>query len=541
MPRRTIWSVLAAALLCLVMLPVTALAAEPNTVYVGGEALAGSSDSIVYATTNENGEVITEGATADNYNIKWDGSTLTLRGATIKNELYADQDPLIYITGAAIGVFNQSGDANLTITLEGTNTIKDVSYGICVLAPSNGSAKLTITGSGSLDVSATSTGIRIQSHSGDAAVSIKNAKVTATAQWASGVNVRCGTNSSASLTVNGGNLTSSGKPGILFDTLESSILSTIKFIVSNSALVDARGGGIGAGSLLDLKEVSPADDSVGIVFGHDRSDSKAGTVYGDVTLQEDLEIGEGESLTLDDGANLSAGDHNVIVDGGTLDERLKTSLGDRVTYVVRGVSLDQSALTLTKGGTAQLTATVEPIDATNKKVTWSSSAPDVATVDASGNVTAVAEGTATITATTVDGGKTATCTVTVEHAHDPAAAWSSDASGHWHACAGCSEKLNFAVHSGKVVGKRDATCTEAGYTGDTVCSICGYVVAKGVATPATDHSYQDGACTACGAQEPAKDGDSIPATGDLAPVACALAGIFGMALVAAGLRNRTSW
>ena len=172
MPRRTIWSVLAAALLCLVMLPVTALAAEPNTVYVGGEALAGSSDSIVYATTNENGEVITEGATADNYNIKWDGSTLTLRGATIKNELYADQDPLIYITGAAIGVFNQSGDANLTITLEGTNTIKDVSYGICVLAPSNGSAKLTITGSGSLDVSATSTGIRIQSHSGDAAVSI---------------------------------------------------------------------------------------------------------------------------------------------------------------------------------------------------------------------------------------------------------------------------------------------------------------------------------------------------------------------------------
>ena len=212
-----------------------------------------------------------------------------------------------------------------------------------------------------------------------------------------------------------------------------------------------------------------------------------------------------------------------------------------MTYVVRGVSLDRSALTLIEGGTAQLTATVEPIDATNKKVTWSSSAPRVATVDASGNVTAVAEGTATITATTEDGGKTATCTVTVEHAHDPAAGWSSDASGHWHACAGCSEKLNFAVHSGKVVGKRDATCTEAGYTGDTVCSICGYVVAKGVATPATGHSYQDGACTVCGAQEPAKDGDSIPATGDPSPVACALAGIFGMALVAAGLRKRTSW
>ena len=318
MMRKKIVSLCMALALCLSLLPTTALAAETNTVYVGGVALTGSSENIVYATTNESGEVTTEGATTDNYNIKWDGSTLTLRGATIKNELYADQDPLIYITGAAIGVFNQSGDANLTITLEGTNTIKDVSYGICVLAPSNGSAKLTITGSGSLDVSATSTGIRIQSHSGDAAVSIKNAKVTATAQWASGVNVRCGTNSSASLTVNGGNLTSSGKPGILYDTLESSILSTIKFIVSNSALVDARGGGIGAGSLLDLKEVSPADDSVGIVFGHDRSDSKAGTVYGDVTLQEDLTIGEGESLDIPSGASLTIDSGATLTNEGTV-------------------------------------------------------------------------------------------------------------------------------------------------------------------------------------------------------------------------------
>lgn len=49
------------------------LAAGPNTVYVGGVELVGSLDNIVYATTNENGEVITEGAAADNYNIKWNG------------------------------------------------------------------------------------------------------------------------------------------------------------------------------------------------------------------------------------------------------------------------------------------------------------------------------------------------------------------------------------------------------------------------------------------------------------------------------------
>ena len=57
-------------LILLMILPVTALAADTNTVYVGGVELAGSSTSIVYATTNESGEVITNDADADNYNIK---------------------------------------------------------------------------------------------------------------------------------------------------------------------------------------------------------------------------------------------------------------------------------------------------------------------------------------------------------------------------------------------------------------------------------------------------------------------------------------
>ena len=355
---------------------------------------------------------------------------------------------------------------------------------------------------------------------------------------AQGIILRSGGSSTASLTVNGGELTASGSDAGIKYVFGSSGTGdgTPTVTVSDNAIVRANGG-ISDDSSTDIQIGADSNESNGgIVF-----DGKNGTVYGDVELQEDLEIGEGESLTLDDGASLNAGNHNVIVDGGTLDESLKDSLGDSVTYIVRGVSLDRSALTLIEGGTAQLTATVEPIDATNQNVTWSSSAPGVATVDASGNVTAVAEGTATITATTDDGGKTATCTVTVAHAHKPASDWSSDASGHWHACAGCSEKLNIAAHSGKVVGKRDATCTEAGFTGDTVCSICGYVVAKGVATPATGHSYQDGICAVCGAEEPAKDEDAIPATGDLAPMACALAGIFGMALVAAGLRSRTPW
>ena len=83
------------------------------------------------------------------------------------------------------------------------------------------------------------------------------------------------------------------------------------------------------------------------------------------------------------------------------------------SVAVTGVTLNKTALTLNIGASETLTATVAPADATNKKVTWKSSDAAVATVDAAGKVTAVKAGEATITVTTEDGGKTATCKVTV--------------------------------------------------------------------------------------------------------------------------------
>lgn len=80
---------------------------------------------------------------------------------------------------------------------------------------------------------------------------------------------------------------------------------------------------------------------------------------------------------------------------------------------VTDVSLDQTSLTLTEGGTSQLTATITPSNATNKVLTWSSSNTSAATVDGNGTVTAHKAGTATITVTTADGGHSATCAVTV--------------------------------------------------------------------------------------------------------------------------------
>lgn len=67
-----------------------------------------------------------------------------------------------------------------------------------------------------------------------------------------------------------------------------------------------------------------------------------------------------------------------------------------------------------KGETLQMTATVAPENAENKEVTWTSSNPEVATVDENGVVTAVGKGRCTITVTTVDGGKTDTGRITVK-------------------------------------------------------------------------------------------------------------------------------
>lgn len=86
-----------------------------------------------------------------------------------------------------------------------------------------------------------------------------------------------------------------------------------------------------------------------------------------------------------------------------------------INYPVQGISLNHDAKTFTKAGeTLQLTAAIYPDSATNKTVTWKSSDKTVATVDESGLVTAVGNGTANITATTEDGNYTATCKVTVE-------------------------------------------------------------------------------------------------------------------------------
>jgi uncharacterized protein YjdB/alpha-tubulin suppressor-like RCC1 family protein len=112
---------------------------------------------------------------------------------------------------------------------------------------------------------------------------------------------------------------------------------------------------------------------------------------------------------------IQGGDPNYATYGAKWDAIVATATAVPAT----GVTLNNTTLTLTVGNSSTLVPTVQPATATNKNVTWSSSAPAVATVSAAGVVNAVAPGSATITATTVDGGFTATCAVTVNAAPVP--------------------------------------------------------------------------------------------------------------------------
>lgn len=600
---------LTALVVAALALPATALAATPNgqVIYVGDETVTNGG----YWTTDSDGSVTPyteEGTPTDNY-IHYDAAdnTLTLHNATIRERVPSDTST--YVMGAGIGVFNQNDASKLTIKLEGSNAIENVSTGICVLAfsYSAGDASLTITGSGSLDTSGRNNpAIRVQSNGGNATLSIENAKVTATASSSGyGVLVQSKNDSSVSLTVDGGSLTATGSGNdgtgiqLLFGSGDSGS-GTPTVTVSNNAIMQASGNADG----IATNSTAATPSGTGIVF-----DGGTGTVYGDVTLQENITISEGESLTIPDGASLNT-DGKLTVDGGTLNgtpsgdvtykvtkvelsqsaltldvgesetltatitpenatnknvtwssdnQNVATVENGKVTAVgagsatikatvdgksaecsvtvnaaaavpVESVSLNKTELTLTEGGGETLTATITPTDAANQKVTWSSSASAVATVDATGKVTAVGAGTTIITVTTADGGKTATCKVTVEH--DPAGAWSGDAGGHWHECAACGDRLDYATHTPKVEGAQGATCTEEGYTGDTVCSVCGYSIAKGETIPATGHSFTsyapngDATCTEDGT-ETAACGNGCGATDTRADEGSALGHAWG--------------
>jgi len=124
--------------------------------------------------------------------------------------------------------------------------------------------------------------------------------------------------------------------------------------------------------------------------------------------------------TVDNGTVTAKAEGTATITVTTLDGNKSATCAVTVndgTVAVTGVTLDRTTLMLSVDGTATLVATVQPEDATNQAVSWTSDNADVATVDANGTVIAKAEGTATITVTTLDGAKSATCALTVNTLH----------------------------------------------------------------------------------------------------------------------------
>lgn len=397
------------------------LAAAPSgqELYVGGVQIS----STGYWTTDSDGTVTSAGNTqpGDNYiHYNANDNILTLHNATIKKGLAYDQNTPAGITihGSAIGVLNQSGDAELTVQLEGSNTIDEVSTGIYVHS-SGGGAALSITGNGTLVIDSIFCPIQVISFNGNAALSIENVKVTATSSYDNGVTVQRGSSetSSASLTVNGGSLTattqSSGSSGIRLRGTGETGGSSPTVTVSNDAIVRANGsaGGITSDSSTGVQYGTGGNTIGGIVWNGSK-----GTVYGNVTLNESLTINQGETLTIPQGSTLNT--NGNLTNNGTLVNTGGTLTGEPGGIIVTAPAITTESL---PDGTAgqSYTATLE---ATGNNITWSASGlPAGLTLDAdtgaiTGTPTTDGQFQVTVTATNSVGNIDRTYTLNIKPA-----------------------------------------------------------------------------------------------------------------------------
>ncbi|MBR1445186.1 MAG: Ig domain-containing protein [Firmicutes bacterium] len=155
------------------------------------------------------------------------------------------------------------------------------------------------------------------------------------------------------------------------------------------------------------KLTSTANGEIGYTLKANSGDTDATTSW-EFTANEITNDGTTKTLGVDvePYANAEAGEYTDTI---TFTAEVESS-----AVAVTGIELNKASTEIKVGENETLTATVSPEDATDKTVTWESSNTSVATVDENGKVTAVAAGTANITATAGD--KTATCAVTVKAA-----------------------------------------------------------------------------------------------------------------------------
>ncbi|OUP55586.1 S-layer homology domain-containing protein [Butyricicoccus pullicaecorum] len=313
--RKRILSLLIVLSLCLGLLPVTALAADGIELYVGGQRIT---ESGCYA--NQDGTWTKVGsAEPASGQFYYDAATftLTLNKAEITNNQTVNVAEGYTYDGSVIA-FSQTADVSLKIVVsQGTSTI--TGKGGIRVESTTGNASLSIKGPGSLDVEpkGSNSGITLCS-SKNTNLDIDGADVTASSPAQYGVYLISSTDttSTSTITVNNGSLTTggNGNVGIYYYWSGTSNAGTSSLTVSGNAVVDTRNSQIMAQNKETVVQVGAGSDgNGGIVFN-----GKSGTVYGDVTLQEDLEIGTDETLTIGKDVSLTVPDGKTLNNNGTI-------------------------------------------------------------------------------------------------------------------------------------------------------------------------------------------------------------------------------
>lgn len=308
------FAALLSVMLIIGIMPATALAADGIELYVAGQRIT---ESGCYA--NQDGTwTKVEGTEPASGQFSYDAATftLTLNQAEISYDRTLALGTKEYY-GSVIA-YSPSADVSLNIVVsQGTSTI--TGNGGIRVESTTGNASLSIKGPGSLDVEpkGSNLGITLCS-SKNRNLDIDGADVTASSPALYGVYLISSTDASSTstITVNNGSLTTggNGNVGIYYYWSGTSNAGTSSLTVSGNAVVDTRNSQIMAQNKETVVQVGAGSDgNGGIVFN-----GKSGTVYGDVTLQEDLEIGNDETLTIGKDASLTVPDGKTLTNNGTI-------------------------------------------------------------------------------------------------------------------------------------------------------------------------------------------------------------------------------
>lgn len=470
MKQRALSIICALTLVVAMLPPVTASAAAPSTLTVGGTTITSSG----YWTTNADGTLTAEGASADNYNVYYDGDgTLTLKDATINGTntighvgagIYAEGDLTIVLEGSSTvtGVQDPNGDSqsirvseNLTIqgggslTAQGANTTSDgSSYGIFVIGSfTQQSGSVTASG-GNVSGNQTSTGLYVYGST----VTVQGGTLTATGGTTGSGSY--GISMFSSVTVNDAIVTATGGTGKysyglhIQSSSPSVTISGSSSLTARSESADKAGGiyvrnlhgsagsvTVGDNSTLLTnsvilydqsyaeKPLAPTGDGSWLIYGQSGQTSAVGGTY---TLEENITIPSGTVVTIPAGSTLNLGGHTLTVDG-TLNIANQSSLagegtlaGDSGTYTMTNPDpVISGSDTLTYDGTDQfskfkLEAPTGTVEVMGKNFTIS----DTPSLDGwnLGKQEIINAGTYTLTAKNSDGSRTVQKQVTVSKA-----------------------------------------------------------------------------------------------------------------------------